>query len=339
MRDLRRAAAAAILVLAALHITGCTAGEPAPTAPRTGSSGALRVAGFERALAAQERASARLLAMPGVAGTGLGRDASGRAVVQVFLEHAGVRGLPAVIDGVPVAVEVTGAFRPFALTDRLRPVPIGASLGNDQECIPGTVGAVVVRNGTRYLLGPNHLLARRNAAQPGEAIVQPSRVDFTPDCAPSPRANRVARLTEFEPLRFDGSDNAIDGALAELLTTDVTCATPAGFYGAPASVPADPVAGLPVEKLGRTTGLTSGEIKSVNVKVTLVYPEGKVRMVGQMLTSKSFGAFGDSGSLVVAADGTLRPVGMLIGGGNNGAAVVTPIGPLLARFGVTLCAP
>jgi len=339
MRDFRRAAVA-VLVVAALQLTACTTREPAPTAPHMASGdAALRSAGFDRAFAAQERASARLLALPGVMGTGIGRDASGRAVVQVFLERPGVPALPSSLDGVPVAIEVTGAFHPFALTDRLRPVPIGASLGNDQECIPGTVGAIVVRNGTRYLLGPNHLLARRDAGQVGEAIVQPARVDFTADCAPSPRANRVARLTEFEPLRFDGSDNAIDGAIAELLTTDVTCATPPGFYGAPASTPADPVDGLPIEKLGRTTGLTSGEIKSVNVKLTLVYPEGKVRMVGQMLTSKSFGAFGDSGSLVVADDGTLRPVGMLIGGGSNGTGVVTPIGPLLARFGVTLCGP
>jgi hypothetical protein len=29
----------------------------------------------------------------------------------------------------------------------------------------------------------------------------------------------------------------------------------------------------------------------------------------------------------------------LIGGGNNGAGVVTPIGPLLTRFGVALCGP
>ena len=55
----------------------------------------------------------------------------------------------------------------------------GVSLGNDLECIPGTVGAIVMRNGTRYLLGPNHLLARRNAGQPGESIVQPARSNTT----------------------------------------------------------------------------------------------------------------------------------------------------------------
>jgi hypothetical protein len=92
-------------------------------------------------------------------------------------------------------------------------------------------------------------------------------------------------------------------------------------------------------KLGRTTGLTRGAIKSVNVKLNLTYPEGKARLTGQMLTGRAFGGFGDSGALVVADDGTLRPVGMLIGGGNNGSGVVTPIGPLLARFGVTLCGP
>jgi hypothetical protein len=338
MRVLHRAAVS-VVVLFSLQLVSCTAREPAPTAPQSLSgTSALRVSGFERARAAQERASEQLFAVPGVAGTGIGRDASGRAVVQVFLERPGVSGLPHALAGVPVVVEVTGPFRPFALADRERPVPVGVSLGNDLECIPGTVGAIVMRNGTRYLLGPNHLLARRNAGQPGESIVQPARVDFTADCTPSPRANVIARLTEFVPLRFDGSDNAMDAALAVLLV-DVTCATPPGFYGAPAALPADPTDGLPVMKLGRTTGLTTAEIKSVNVKLQLTYPEGKARLVGQMLTGKSFGGFGDSGALVVAADGTLRPVGMLIGGGSNGVGVVTPIGPLLAQFGVTLCAP
>jgi hypothetical protein len=201
------------------------------------------------------------------------------------------------------------------------------------------VGAIVARGGERFLLGPNHLLARRNAGTTGEIIVQPARVDASVECAPSPAMNRVARLAEVEPLRFDGSDNTMDAALAVLTTDDVTCATPPGYYGAPAPTPADPAAGLPILKLGRTTGLTASEIKSVDVKLNITYPEGKVRMVGQMLTGKGFGAFGDSGSLVVAADGTLRPVGMLIGGGSNGVGVVTPIGRLLERFGVTLGAP
>jgi len=328
----------ALLLLAALLTCGCSRQTPLPTQPAANQVARHGAVDLTKAIAVQEAWSEILLSHPDVEGTGVG-VVNGEAVVQVFLSGGRRNGFPATLSGMKVQYTLTGEFEPFALTDRVRPVAIGVSLGNANECLPGTVGAIVQRDGVRYLLGPDHLLARRNAATLGEDIVQPSRVDASAACDPSTTADRIGRLADFEPLRFDGSDNPIDGAIAELTISDVTCATPAGFYGMPAQTVATAVPELLIQKLGRTTGLTGGTIKSLNVKLNLRYPEGRVRMVGQLLTSKGFGDFGDSGSLVVTNDGTLRPVGMLIGGGNNGTGVVTPIGPLLARFGVTLCGP
>jgi len=337
-RAASRAAFIVLTSLAFLVVAGCSRDTPLPTDPsghKVARSGAIDLSA---AITAQEAWSDVLLMHPDVAGTGVGVS-DGQAVMHVFLSGGRRNGMPGMLSGVKVEYTMTGEFRPFALTDRMRPMPIGVSLGNANECLPGTVGAIVTRGGVRYLLGPNHLLARRNAATIGEQIVQPSRVDASAACDPSTAPDFVGRLAEFEPLLFDGSDNPIDAALAELTISDLSCATPAGFYGMPSSSVAGPAPGLAIQKLGRTTGLTAGLVKSVNVKLNLFYPEGKVRMVGQMLTSKGFGDFGDSGSLVVTQDGTLRPVGMLIGGGNNGTGVVTPIGPLLTRFGVALCGP
>lgn len=329
---------ARLFLLAVLAVAGCSRQTPPPTAPAAHQVARPGAVDLTRAIATQEAWSDLLLAHPDVVGTGVGVD-DGQPVLDVFLSGGRRNGLPPTLSGMKVRYTLTGEFRPFALTERVRPLAIGISLGNANECIPGTTGAIVTRGGVRYLLGPNHLLARRNAATIGEDIVQPSRVDASAACDPSPLTNRVGRLVDFEPLVFGGGDNAIDGAIAELTISDVTCATPTGFYGMPSATIATGAPGLTIQKLGRTTGLTGGEIKSVNVKLNLFYPEGKVRLVGQMLTSKGFGDFGDSGSLVVTSDGTLRPVGMLIGGGNNGTGVVTPIGPLLTRFGVTLCGP
>jgi len=338
-RAASRAAFTCILTsLALLIAAGCSRDTSLPTDPSGHSVTRTGAVDLSVAIAAQEAWSDLLLAHPDVAGTGVGVS-GGQAVIQVFLSGGRRNGMPGTLSGVKVEYTQTGEFQPFALTDRARPMPIGVSLGNANECLPGTVGAIVTRGGVRYLLGPNHLLARRNAGTIGEDIVQPSRVDASAACDPSTALDRVGRLAEFEPLRFDGSDNPIDAALAELTISDLSCATPPEFYGAPSSSVAGPAPGLTIQKLGRTTGLTHGTIKSVNVKLNIFYPEGKVRMVGQMLTSKGFGDFGDSGSLVVTQDGTLRPVGMLIGGGNNGTGVVTPIGPLLTRFGATLCGP
>ena len=64
---------------------------------------------------------------------------------------------------------------------------------------------------------------------------------------------------------------------------------------------------------------------------------GAALFVGQILTSKDFGGFGDSGSLVVTDDGEFHPVGIVIGGGSNGTAIASPIGPILKRFGAQVC--
>ena len=91
-----------------------------------------------------------------------------------------------------------------------------------------------------------------------------------------------------------------------------------------------------MQKLSRTTALTHGAITRVNAKVLIDYPSGTAVLVGQLQTSGSFGDFGDPGSLVITDDDSLRPVGMVIGGDATGAAVVTPIGRVLARFGVRI---
>ncbi|MCZ6659823.1 MAG: hypothetical protein O6916_00170, partial [bacterium] len=58
--------------------------------------------GLETAIAAQERHTDALLANPGVIGTAVGYNANGVPVVKIFIETAGVTGLPKRLDGVPV---------------------------------------------------------------------------------------------------------------------------------------------------------------------------------------------------------------------------------------------
>src|SRR5437764_14127893 len=64
--------------------------------------------GFERARAAQERHTRRLLAIEGVTGTAVGFANADRAVVTIFTKAGGIHGLPASLDDVPVVVAVTG---------------------------------------------------------------------------------------------------------------------------------------------------------------------------------------------------------------------------------------
>lgn len=304
---------------------------PSPIAAWSGSP-ALR-----EAVRAQERLSDRLLSLPGVTGTAASVDEAGRPLVLVLLDRPGRAGIPATFSGARVVTEVTGVLRPFALTARERPAPIGVSAGNANDCVPGTLGCVLEIGNARYYLSANHVFARQNAAAIGEAIVQPSLPDLDPGCGPAPANATVGTLADFEPVVYDGkTPNTMDAAIARVQGR-VDCATPAPYYGLPASSIAAPEMGLPLMKVGRTTELTRATIKGVNAKVKLAFPSGTALFVGQVITSAGFGAFGDSGALAVTDDAAYRPVGMLIGGGSNGSAVVTPIGVVLDRFAARIC--
>ncbi len=319
--------------------TGCGTrqGEATSRAPITAPADVAAEA-LARAATDLETASPGLLALAGVAGVGLGRDERGGPVALVLLERPRVAGIPLRLGALEVRTEVVGPLRAFALTDRYRPLPIGVSAGNAIECLPGTIGCMLTAQGKRYLLSANHVLARQNQATIGEAITQPSLPDADPTCTSAPPPTIVARLADFEPVVYDGrTANRFDAAIAVLPAGDGTCATLPTFYGLPSSQPAAPLLDAPVLKVGRTSELTRGSIKAIDVKVKITFPAGTALFVGQILTTKRFGAFGDSGALVVTDDGEFHPVGIVIGGGSTGAAIASPIGPILERFGATVC--
>jgi hypothetical protein len=285
-----------------------------------------------------EARSPKLLAITGVNGVGVSVDDAGGPVVLVLLERSDVTTVPRSIDGLAVRTEVVGPLKAFALTGRYRPVPIGVSAGNALDCVPGTIGCVLTVQDQRYLLSANHVFARQNQAVIGEAISQPSLPDADSTCTRAAPRTVVARLSDFEPVVYDGhTPNRFDAAIAELSGVDASCATLPGYYGLPSSQPWDPVPGAAILKVGRTSGLTRASIKAVDLKVKITFPAGTALFVGQILTTKGFGTFGDSGSLVVTDDGQFHPLGIVIGGGSNGTAIASPIGPILERFGASVC--
>jgi hypothetical protein len=151
----------------------------------------------------------------------------------------------------------------------------------------------------------------------------------------------VGQLSDFQRVVYDGrTSNTMDAAIAEITlpSSQISTTTPAGYYGQPGVTPVAPALGMPVMKLGRTTGLTHAEVIGVNAKVKITFPSGTALFTGQVETSKDFGGFGDSGSLVVTDDANKSPVGMVIGGDNQGRAIVTPIDRVLARFSVRIAA-
>ncbi|MFG0333437.1 MAG: hypothetical protein ACF8TS_08760 [Maioricimonas sp. JB049] len=148
----------------------------------------------------------------------------------------------------------------------------------------------------------------------------------------------------FIPSETGGSDfanglgvNVMDCALAEVIPGSVAATSP--IYGAPSRDIATPVLGMRVQKFGRTTADTSGTLSGLNVIVPVGFGLGVIEFVGQIAykgddASRSLGAPGDSGSLIVTIEGN-RPVGLLFAGG-GGTTLANPIGVVLNRFNVVI---
>lgn len=319
--------------------------------------------GLRVAIDAQERNNPSILSVPGVVGTGVGVNSSGRPVIKVFTETRGVRGLPRTVDGVPVQVLLTG--RIFALRNECsgppssrpdhcnndndggtsedpidptarfpRPVPIGVSTGHP-AVTAGTIGCRVknLANGRVYALSNNHVYADENRANLNDNILQPGAYDG--GTAP---ADAIGSLSDYVPIDFSGGNNVIDAAIALTAASQLGNSTPADGYGVPRSSTVAAVPGMRVQKYGRTTGQTKGRIEAINATVNVGYDSGVARFVDQIvIRGGGFSAGGDSGSLVVVQNGSnaRSPVGLLFAGG-AGVTIANPIDDVLGAFGVVI---
>ncbi len=313
-----------------------------------------------RVMAVQERHTERLMSLPGVVGTAVGLDETGRPVVKVYTAHPGVRGIPAFLDGENVEIEVTGeiyalgtlaalekASKPSAVTKVNprgwfdRPVPIGVSTGNANEGSAGTIACRVRdSNGNVYALSNNHVYARTNAAEIGEAIWQPGPYDVVMTLRkswnPADPTYVIGVLDDFVRIDFSGGENYVDAAIALVSKDTVGTSTPSNGYGTPSSTTVVASPKMAVKKYGRTTALTYGTISGINATVTVDYGVRQAKFVGQIsVTGRRFIQAGDSGSLLVTQTGNW-PVGLLFAGNTNGSyAVANPIELVLAAFAYT----
>lgn len=300
----------------------------------------------EKLIQVQERQTEKLLQIRGVTGTAIGATEKGEPVIKVLVEtKESAKDVPAIIEGVPVEVVVTGKIEAMwqtsgtvSRTSRFsRPVPIGISTGVNGECSSGTIGCRVKKNGNVYILSNNHVLARQNNAPKNSAILQPGPADT--NCYVS-SSNVVGALTEFKQIFFGGVNNQIDAALAYTTTAYVGKSTTSEGYGTPKSATLAATINQSVQKYGRTTGLTRGKVTGINAIVNVGYNGGTGRFTNQIivapLSGTGFIKSGDSGSLLVTDPGK-NPVGLLFAGNADGSvAMANPIGKVLSEFGITI---
>jgi hypothetical protein len=326
-------------------------------------------------MAVQRRHVGSLMAMGDVVGVGTGLGSNGEPVIRVLAARAGIRGLPAELEGVPVESRVSG--RLYALrgasceasgdgvcqsTERWPlPVPIGISIGHP-AISAGTIGARVTDGLNVMALSNNHVLANSNLGQVGDAALQPGSADGGSQAGDA----AIGTLHDFEPLAFCTGfifpvcpqTNLYDAAIAISTPAELGFATPAGEFGSAPGYGAPnpqihPAYGLPdvfgdetlstfqqlpVQKHGRSTGLTTGTIDIIQLTVDVCYDEFCsliARFGDQFAINGAFSASGDSGALIVTNDALRYPVALLFAGSDS-QTIVSRIDLVLDRFGVTI---
>ena len=220
------------------------------------------------------------------------------------------------------------------------PIKLGTTGGNANDssrqantvtCCGGTLGSLVQRAGTFYILSNNHVLARSDSASLGENIIQPGLVDTNCGALSS---SVVGNLSQFANLQASGTN--VDAAIAQIISGAVDTTGTILLLGSTTTggVP-DPgpphagtgiaaTVGMGVGKSGRTTGLTCSRVGAVGVATSVQYQAGcgtgstfTVNYSNQIsVTGGTFSGAGDSGSLIVS-NATADPVALVYGGSDT----------------------
>jgi hypothetical protein len=270
--------------------------------------------------------------------------------------------VPKSIDGLKTDVIETGpivAFQDPKL--RYRPARPGCSLGHPLVTA-GTFGCLVKRGDQVFILSNNHVLANSNAAQNDDPIWQPGKYDG------GASVDQIATLEQFIPIGFPGDpqptpapepggcsplasimksfqsqptrppaiqinepgNNTVDCALAKPLSPDLVSPDILNI-GIP--IGAGPATlGTPLQKMGRTTGYTTGQITQLDVTVSVDYG-GKIATFRNQLMAGAMSQGGDSGSAVL--DMNKRVVGLLFAGSAT-TTIMDPIQLVLDALQVQL---
>jgi hypothetical protein len=265
--------------------------------------------------------------------------------------------VPTRIGDLPADVIEVGVIRALKdRTDKWRPAPPGVSIGH-YAITAGTFGCVVRKDGQRFILSNNHVLANQNDASIGDDILQPGKYDGGQET--------IAYLEEFVPINFengsptcpfvkgiadlanvfakglgsshrlrayqeDATDNLVDAAIA--IPIDDGIIVDAILEIGMIKGSADVQLGQWVVKSGRTTGLTTGTITVVEATVKVQYDKGTATFKNQIISS-AMSEPGDSGSVLVNDDN--EAVGLLYAGSDQ-VTIYNKIDDVINLLGVEI---
>lgn len=254
---------------------------------------------------------------------------------------------------ISASASATVVFPNDTSTPQTPPIKLGTSGSNANNtsptaCCVGTLGALMNRSGTLFVLSAQHVLTNGGTGTVGDAINQPGPAA----CFASPNVAANFSSGFVRPLSGttgQAADN-VDAGLAQVAAGQVDTTgniLDFGLAGAnsiaaapPSSTTALESVGLNVAKSGRTTGLTCSTVSSILTTVTVDYdstcggPVGfSSTFINQIIINNTGGGFaapGDSGALIVTTD-QARPVGLLFAGTST-TVVANPIRDVISAF-------
>ncbi len=380
MKQLRRSTLLLLLVVAIAAMFWACSNDPSNNVsspdPESDLLAAVQAhqAEFGQAIAAHNRAIPGLLAREDVAGTAIGADDKGMPVVKIYTTRAVARGqLPETIDGLPVIIEETGPIKAYkgpgggggggssGQAPQTAPVKMGTSGGwrfdlANGFCCGGTLGSLVQKGGTKYVLSNYHVLyadivngGNSRTAQAGDPVIQPGLIDV--QCNANSSLNIAALVANGGTLPDPGNPDAVDAAIASVTPGMVDETGAILNVGTISATTLNATVGLAVKKMGRTTGLTRSSVSAINGAFSIQYENecaGGASFVqsyqGQIVIANArcnFQNGGDSGSLLLQDVATNpRAVGLCFAGSvtcnQSAIAIANPIGDVLGKLGATM---
>ncbi len=331
-------------------------------------------ADFDRAVAAHNRHIPEILQTEGVAGTAIGADESGMPVVVIYTREQTPPGrLKQEYEGFRVVEQVSGDIKPFkgppgggggggtsGQAPQSAPVKMGTSGGWRYDlangyCCGGTLGSLVQKGGTKYVLSNYHVLyaditngGNGRTASAGDPVIQPGLIDV------SCNANNsldIATLVSNGGTLPDNSGNAVDAGIAAVIPGQVDESGAILNVGTISASTLNASVGLAVKKMGRTTGLTRSSVSAINGAFSITYENECAggtsftqSYTNQIVISNQRCGFqngGDSGSLLLEdVSNNPRAVGLCFAGSvtcnKQAIAIANPINTVLSKIGASM---
>lgn len=274
--------------------------------------------------------------------------------------------IPKMLNEVVTDVVEVGEVRLLASrTEKARPAMPGMSIGH-YKVTAGTFGALVkdANTGELLILSNNHVLANASDGKDGKCaigdnILQPGSYDG------GTSSDVIAQLHRFIPiiknttpatcslaqgvekvvntvLRFvkpnyrmvfvknSSSHNLVDAALARPIKRDYV--TGEIFDLGELNGTVEPAVGMNVKKSGRTSGITSSQIKALDVTIKVMLGEGEEAIFYEQILTGPMARPGDSGSIVL--DDNMRVVGLLFAGSEQ-STLINPIVNVMKLLKIT----